>query len=46
LHSFFGYADSPTALQAVVYALYLTLALLSFFGVWKRIRRHSAAVSA
>jgi high-affinity iron transporter len=45
LHSFFGYADSPTALQAVVYALYLTLALLSFFGVWKRMRRHSVAAS-
>jgi len=45
-HSFFGYADSPTALQAIVYALYLTLALLTFFGVWKRIRRHPAAVSA
>jgi high-affinity iron transporter len=45
LHSFFGYADSPTALQAIVYALYLTLALLTFFGVWKRIRRHQPAAS-
>jgi high-affinity iron transporter len=46
LHSFFGYADSPTLLQAVVYVLYLAIALLTFFGVWKRIRRHAGAAPA
>ncbi len=46
LHSFFGYADSPTALQAAVYVLYLAVALLSFFGVWRKIRPHPAAVAS
>lgn len=30
LHSFFGYADSPTTLQVVIYVLYLVLALAFF----------------
>jgi high-affinity iron transporter len=34
-HAFFGYADHPTALQGIVYVLYLTLAVGAFFG-WRR----------
>ena len=41
-HSFFGYAQSPTALQAVVYVLYLGCVLCVFFGVWQRIGRRVA----
>ena len=44
-HSFFGYAQSPTVLQAVVYLLYLGCVLFAFLGVRQRIaRRVSAAV--
>ena len=35
-HSFFGYAQSPTVLQAVVYLLYLGLALAAYFGIMRR----------
>jgi len=35
-HSFFGYAQSPTVLQAVVYLLYLTAVLSAFFSVRRR----------
>jgi high-affinity iron transporter len=30
LHSFFGYAQSPTALQAVVYVVYVAVAVITF----------------
>ncbi len=33
LHSFFGYADGPTALQLVFYAGYLTIVIWSFWRV-------------
>jgi high-affinity iron transporter len=46
LHSFFGYADSPTALQASVYVLYLAVSLLSFFGVWRKIRHRPVAAAS
>jgi high-affinity iron transporter len=46
LHSFFGYADSPTALQAGVYVLYLAVSLLSFFGVWRKIRPRPVAAAS
>ncbi len=36
-HSFFGYAQSPTVLQACVYVLYLAVALIAFFNVRRRI---------
>ncbi|MFI5041335.1 MAG: FTR1 family protein [Acidimicrobiales bacterium] len=32
-HSFFGYADSPTLGQAIVYVTYLVVAIGAFFGV-------------
>jgi high-affinity iron transporter len=38
-HSFFGYAQSPTVLQAVVYVLYLAVVLLAFFSVGRRARQ-------
>jgi high-affinity iron transporter len=38
-HSFFGYAQSPTVLQAVVYVLYLGCVLFVFFSVRQRLRR-------
>jgi high-affinity iron transporter len=42
-HTFFGYAQSPTVLQALVYVLYLTVVLLAFFGVWRRLIGRRAA---
>jgi len=42
-HSFFGYAQSPTVLQAVVYLLYLACVLFAFFGVRQRLQRWAAA---
>ncbi len=42
-HTFFGYAQSPTVLQALVYVLYLTGVLLAFFGVWRRLIGRRAA---
>ncbi len=35
-HSFFGYAQSPTVLQAVVYVLYLAVVLVAFFNLSQR----------
>lgn len=42
LHSFFGYSDSPTVLQALVYVAYLGCALLAFFNIGRRLRRRAA----
>ncbi len=42
-HSFLGYAQSPTALQAVVYLAYLACVLFAFFGIRQRIGRRTAA---
>src|SRR6266498_269539 len=36
LHSFFGYAQSPTVLQVCVYVLYLAVALVAFFNLRRR----------
>src|SRR6266581_3761788 len=36
LHSFFGYAQSPTVLQVGVYVLYLAVALVAFFNLRRR----------
>lgn len=41
-HSFFGYAQSPTVLQAVVYVLYLGCVLFVFFSVRQRFGRRAA----
>jgi high-affinity iron transporter len=44
-HSFFGYADHPTVLQGLVYAVYLIVAVGAFFGLRRavRTRRHEKA---
>lgn len=36
LHSFFGYADSPTSLQVILYVLYLAVALWFFLRVARK----------
>lgn len=41
-HSFFGYAQSPTVLQAVVYVVYLACVLFVFLGVKQRFGRRVA----
>lgn len=41
-HSFLGYAQSPTVLQAVVYLTYLACVLFAFFGVRQRLQRRAA----
>jgi high-affinity iron transporter len=43
LHTFFGYAQSPTVLQAVVYVGYVAIALIAYFGLINRSRPHSHA---
>jgi high-affinity iron transporter len=35
-HSFFGYAQSPTVLQAIVYVAYLAVVLVVFFSAGRR----------
>lgn len=42
-HSFFGYAQSPTALQAAVYVGYLACVLFAFLGIRQRVQRRIAA---
>src|SRR5260221_515096 len=42
-HSFFGYAQSPTVLQVVVYGGYLACVLFAFFSMRQRIQRRAAA---
>jgi high-affinity iron transporter len=42
-HTFLGYAQSPTVLQAVVYLAYLGCVLFAFFGLWQRFNRRAAA---
>jgi high-affinity iron transporter len=41
-HSFLGYAQSPTVLQAVVYLAYLGCVLFAFFGIRQRLARRAA----
>jgi high-affinity iron transporter len=43
LHSFFGYSDSPTPLQLIVYVAYLTIAVAAFLGLRAALRIHRAA---
>ena len=40
LHSFFGYSDSPTPLQLLVYAAYLAIVIAAFLGVRAALRTH------
>src|SRR5258708_9553879 len=41
-HSFFGYAQSPTVLQVVVYGGYMSCGLFAFFSFPQRIHRSAA----
>jgi high-affinity iron transporter len=46
-HSFFGYADQPTAGQLVVYVTYLVVAIGAFTGLFGRLRtRHEPLAPA
>jgi len=38
MHSFFGYSDAPTALQLLVYAGYLVIAVAAYLGLLTRLR--------
>ena len=40
-HSFFGYAQSPTVLQAIVYVAYLAAVLIAFYSVRQRLARRA-----
>jgi high-affinity iron transporter len=40
LHSFFGYSDSPTPLQLIVYAAYLAIVIAAFLGLRAALRTH------
>jgi high-affinity iron transporter len=33
LHSFFGYSDSPTPLQLIVYIVYVAIVIVAFLGL-------------
>jgi high-affinity Fe2+/Pb2+ permease len=41
LHSFFGYSDAPTPLQALIYAGYLTVVIVVYLGVRARLTGRS-----
>src|ERR1700688_4600624 len=36
IHSFFGYVSRPTPLELAVWALYVTVAVTAFLGLWHR----------
>jgi high-affinity iron transporter len=40
LHSFFGYSDSPTPLQLLVYVGYLAVVIAAFLGLRSAVRNH------
>ncbi len=40
LHSFFGYSDSPTPLQLIVYVAYLAIVITAFLGVRAILHAH------
>jgi high-affinity iron transporter len=42
LHSFFGYSDSPTPLQLLVYAAYLAVVIAAFLGLRGALRDRKA----
>jgi high-affinity iron transporter len=42
LHSFFGYSDSPTPLQLLIYLGYLAVVVLAFLGVRARLAARTA----
>jgi high-affinity iron transporter len=42
LHSFFGYSDSPTPLQLLVYVVYLAVVIAAFLGLRAALRSRKA----
>jgi high-affinity iron transporter len=47
LHSFFGYSDSPTPLQLLVYVAYLAIVIAAFLGLRAALQaRHKASQPA
>ncbi len=46
MHSFFGYSDAPTALQLLVYAGYLAIAVAAYLGLRTRLRSRRTATRA
>ena len=42
LHSFFGYSDSPTPLQLIVYVAYLAIVIAAFLGLRAALRSRKA----
>lgn len=46
MHNFFGYSDSPTVLQAIVYIVYIAAAVAAFVALRSRQRHARAAVAA
>jgi len=46
LHSFFGYSDSPTPLQLIVYVAYLAIVIAAFLGLRTALRSRKAAEPA
>jgi high-affinity iron transporter len=42
LHSFFGYSDSPTPLQLIVYVAYLAIVIAAFLGLRNTLRSRKA----
>ncbi len=46
LHSFFGYSDSPTPLQLLVYVAYLAVVIAAFLGLRGALRAHKAPTVA
>jgi len=37
LHSFFGYSDSPTPLQLVIYVGYLAIVVVAYLSIWEKL---------
>jgi high-affinity iron transporter len=46
LHSFFGYSDSPTPLQLIVYIAYLAVVIAAFLGLRRAPRKRETAEPA
>jgi high-affinity iron transporter len=44
-HSFFGYSDSPTPLQLLIYVGYLAIVIAAYLGVRLRLQSRSAAAA-
>ena len=41
VHSFFGYVAQPNPLEIITWAVYVTLVVTAFLGLWSRRRRQT-----